>query len=125
MIVGIDGVAAALRVPSTTPDRWVYLRRWTDYDTHRERTWSSMAGVCIAWADGGRVACDGLPSFACAAGSAEANAAAIDAWLMSLGAEPVGSGEWPDGCVGLGHRLDRVPFGRDEPQPAEEAGSGR
>lgn len=100
----------ALRVPSVVPDRWVYLRAWTNFHTHQERTWANSVLVCVALPEAGRVSVEGLPRFLCDAGSIEANVAAIDAFLRSRGAESVAGLEWPENSTGANHRPDRVPY---------------
>lgn len=109
----------AVRVPSVVPDRWVYLRKWCDYGTHAERTWSSAAFVCVAGPRNGYVNFVGLPCFRSPDSNIESDKEAIqdckdavDQWLLSLGAEAVPVNEWPIACQTPGPETpaDRIPF---------------
>lgn len=113
-----------LRVPSVLPGRWVYLRAWTTYPSGAmERSHGCCMFELMATATEAFVAIPGLepkrfPSLGCA----QANAEAIDAYLVSIGAEPVLAGEWPPGCVGLSTReADRTPFRDDDYNEAHAA----
>lgn len=91
-----------VRVPSVVPGRWIYLRAW---DSHRQhdgttaghRSHGSFIWVVSAGEHFAAICADGLePVDLPDAGSFAANAAAVDAYLVSLGAEVVPPGEWPD-----------------------------
>lgn len=103
-----------LRVPSTRPGEWVYLRKWMTYVGAEPAFGRSNGALQLAvYADntGWAVRCDGLDTVTIKNHTqAEKNAAALDAYLMSIGAEEVPTDEWPVGCFGDGHREDRKPF---------------
>lgn len=106
---------SAVRVPSVIPGLWVYLRKWHKHQYLYERTHQSSILCVVANHGGGALTVDGLQQVIFThRGSLELNVVAIDAYLLSIGAEPVGVGEWPEYCVGIGLREeDRKPL-RDE-----------
>lgn len=103
----------ALRIPSTTPDRWVYLRGWDELRECACRSHGALLNACYAGPDGWRVSAS-VAGLAPVKVEREApwqdNAAALDAYLVGIGAEIVSEDEWPRGCDGPGYRADRVPL---------------
>lgn len=109
----------AIRVPSLVPDRWVYLRGATIMFGHINRTWSTGSHNAVAFQEGDRIAAyiRHVPIPRWDAGPFSTLDKAIDALedhLVSLGAEVVPPGEWPDGGDGTPHRADRIPFRTDD-----------
>lgn len=111
-------IEAPLRVPVTLEDgsvKWFYFRTWSRSSHFFERTHG-----CSCWtfaAQEGRGWCArnvGLPVHEVQGGTILENAILLDRWLLSLGAEIVLDGEWPEGCTGKGAREDRPPLGLDD-----------
>ena len=101
-----------LRVPSTVPGEWVYLRAWSRIGLYAERTWGCNICALVATEMSWRIELPGLPRHKVAHDvPLEENMTALDEYLFSLGAEPVPEGEWPAGCSG-DTPSDQVPFGR-------------
>lgn len=106
----------AIRIPTVIPGKWIYLRAWTDFGTHAERSWGASWTSVWAGSDHGRIhfPAPTNPIDSCefeGAGYVEV-AAAIDRHFRSLGAEEVPRDEWPAGCYGNGNwPPDRTPFG--------------
>lgn len=100
-------IPSPLRVPSTRPGEWVYLRMWS----FGFRSNGSLLSAAWATRDGWGVRCEGLEEkHVESSATPEENATALDAYLQSIGAEEVPDDEWPQGCFGEGYRRDRPPY---------------
>ncbi len=121
-----------LRVPSVVPCKWVYLRSWevylqrdgskAGYRSHGCAIWCVAFGKDFTGKNFAIVNERGLvPATLPAGASWEANQQAVEDHLLALGAEVVPKDEWPEGCVGDGHRPDRVPFRISDWDEADEA----
>ena len=91
-----------IRVPSLVPDRWIYLRAWSPLIGGSERTHGSSSWQVIVSLNGdigAAIRIEGLEPVAFQQrGDIEAGIEAVDAYLLSIGAEPVPDAEWPDNC---------------------------
>ena len=121
-------VDAPLRIPFKDTGLWVYLRCWSRFPAHFNRShgctlgnftangryegsaaWGNKIYPAQAWCR-----TEGLPfrnTVFEGDRPKELIAAEMDLWLLEdLGAEVVQKDEWRDGCSGPGYRPDRPPF---------------
>lgn len=117
-------IDSAVRVPvsSHVSTKWVHIRGWNPMYGMGTATRSSADGDVYV-SDGvssGRgpmvvISVSGLKFTSLKGTSQDLDElmAQADAILTKMGAEPCPTNEWPEYCIGEGHREDRVPFCAD------------